>query len=88
MTTRLMFLDQQVRKAVVVVAGEDAVVSYLDTARWDAAKRTIVCRSPTGHSRLIERAGKTLSGIGVRIVLDASRFERLACPLVPMDQAA
>lgn len=75
-----LFLDRQVRQLVVSVGGEGAAASYLDPARWDAVSRSVVCRSPTAHSRLRERFSKALGEIGVSIVLDASRHQQLPCP--------
>ena len=63
-------------------------MSYLDAARWDQATKRIVCRRSIGHDRLRERAGKTLSGMGVRIILDASLWARLASPAPAMQEAA
>ncbi len=75
-----VFLDRQVRDLVVSIGGEAAAVSYLDQARWDAAKRAVVCRSHTAFSRLQDRYRRPLADIGVSITLDPGRHAQLPCP--------
>jgi hypothetical protein len=67
------FEEDDIRNLVVGLAGEEATISYLDPARWDRQNRRIICGSRTGHDRLSERVGKSLSARGVAIVLDDRR---------------
>lgn len=75
-----VFLDRRVRQAFVAVHGEPAAISWLDPQRWEQTKSMIVCRSPTAYGRLSGDYRKTLAEIGVRVVLDATRFGQLPCP--------
>ncbi|WP_299176948.1 helix-turn-helix domain-containing protein [uncultured Brevundimonas sp.] len=75
-----VFLDRRVRQAFVAIHGEPAAISWLDPQRWEQAKALIVCRSPTAYAKLCGDYRKTLAEIGVRVVLDATRFSQLPCP--------
>lgn len=85
---RPRFRDEDVRRAVVFAIGKDAVASYLDPAAWDPATRQVVCKLDFGYRRLKERAGKTLSEMGIGIILDGRLFDRLPRPILPLDEAA
>ena len=75
-----VFLDRRVRQAFVAIHGEPATISWLDPQRWEPAKGLIVCRGSTAYGRLTGDYRKTLAEIGVRVVLDATRFNQLPCP--------
>jgi len=73
-----LFVQADIRQAVVQIAGEGAAVSYLDRARWEPDGQRIICSSPTAFGRLKDLVGRPLAERGVSIALQACEPKRLA----------
>ena len=72
------FEQTDIRAAVIRLAGEEATVSYLDPAAWDADNNRIVCASSTGFARLRDLVERPLAAKGVSIALELSDAGRMA----------
>ena len=72
------FADADIRATVILLAGEEATVSYLDPASWDADNNRIVCASPMGFGRLCGLVGDPLAAKGVSIALEPRNARLMA----------
>lgn len=72
------FAQNEIRQAVVQIAGEGAAVSYLDHARWEPDERRILCTSQTAFARLKDLVGRPLAAKGVSIALQPCGPRQLA----------
>ncbi len=72
------FADADIRATVIRLAGEEATVSYLDPATWDADNNRIVCASPMGFGRLRGLVGDPLAAKGVSIALEPRNARLIA----------
>ncbi|WP_312780574.1 hypothetical protein [Brevundimonas sp.] len=72
------FAEADIRATVIRLAGEEATVSYLDPAAWDADNNRIVCASSTGFARLRDLVERPLAAKGVSIALELSDAGRMA----------
>lgn len=72
------FAEADIRATVIRLAGEEATVSYLDPATWDADNNRIVCASPMGFGRLCGLVGDPLAAKGVSIALEPRHARLMA----------
>ena len=72
------FADADIRATVIQLAGEEATVSYLDPATWDADNNRIICASSIGFGRLRDLVGHRLAAEGVSIALESRDARRMA----------
>ena len=57
----------EVRQAVLAVMGPGGVVSYLDPAGWDEARRVVIAHTGYALAQMRDRAGKALGDLGVSL---------------------